>query len=142
MEQSRRDDLESLAYVLIYLLRGSLPWYGGGSAINNTKRSKTRQLKFTRIAKVDSHTNLICDSLPREFAIFLDYARALQYDETPDYNYLRSLFSDLLGREGHKHDSAFDWHTINTKPNDVVANTKTKMIKRASKRDSKPDCRV
>jgi casein kinase I family protein HRR25 len=133
LEQSRRDDLESLAYVLIYFLRGSLPWYGA---------TKTRGIKFIQNAKVKWDANRLCDSLPKEFAIFLDYTRALRYDETPDYKYLRNLFSDLLEREGHKHDYAFDWHTINTSPNNVVTDTEAKMIRQVTKRDIKPLRRV
>jgi casein kinase I family protein HRR25 len=135
LEQSRRNDMESLAYVLIYFLRGSLPWYGGDCAVNNTKKPG---IKSTRNAKVKSHINLICDSLPREFAMFLAYARALGYNETPDYNYVRNLFSGLLGREGYKYDYAFDWHTTNASPNNIVANIETKTIKRVTKMDSKP----
>ena len=131
LEQSRRDDLESLAYILIYFLHGSLPWYGGA---NN---AKTPRLKFTRNSKVNSDINFICDSLPKEFAILLDYARALQYDETPDYKYLRNLFNDLLGHEGHKHDNVFDWHTMDTSLNNVVADIETKGIQHVTKRDSK-----
>jgi casein kinase I family protein HRR25 len=131
LEQSRRDDLESLAYILIYFLHGSLPWYGGA---NN---AKTPRLKFTRNSKVNSDINFICDSLPKEFAILLDYARALQYDETPDYKYLCNLFNDLLGHEGHKHDNVFDWHTMDTSLNNVVADIETKGIQHVTKRDSK-----
>ena len=132
LEQSRRDDLKSLAYILIYFLRGSLPWYGGA---NNTK---TARIKSAWISKVNLDANRICASLPKEFATFLNYARALQYDETPDYKYLRRLFSDLLGCEGHKHDNAFDWHTIETSPNSVVADIETKGTQRVTQRDSTP----
>lgn len=141
LEQSRRDDLESLAYVLIYFLRGSLPWYDGDRAASNTKK---RRVKSTRNTKMKLPIDLICDSLPEEFVIFLDYARTLRYDETPDYKYLRSLFSGLLGREGHKHDHSFDWRTINTSPEapSIVANVETKMIQHVTKRDSRPLRRV
>jgi casein kinase I family protein HRR25 len=134
LEQSRRDDLESLAYVLIYFLRGSLPWYG------NAKRKKTPGLLATRNSKVNSPTNVLCDSLPKEFAILLNYARALRHDERPDYKYLRNLFSDLLQREGHEHDYVFDWQY--TSRNNVVANTETELIKHVTKEDSQPLRRV
>jgi casein kinase I homolog HRR25 len=74
LEQSRRDDLESLAYVLLYFLRGSLPWYG---APNSTKKQR---LKFTTNAKANSRTTRLFDSHPKEFTIFLDYTRALRYN--------------------------------------------------------------
>jgi casein kinase I homolog HRR25 len=131
LEQSRRDDLESLAYVLIYFLRGSLPWYG------NAKGSKTRSLKFTQNAKADSRINLLCKSLPKEFAIFIDYTRALRYNETPDYKYLRSLFSNLLDKEGHQYDNAFDWHAVKTSPNNIVSNEEKK-IGHVTKTDKLP----
>ena len=85
---------------------------------------------------------LITDSLPGEFATLLDYARALEYDEMPDYSYLRNLFGDLLRREGLENDGAFDWHTINTMPNDVATNSEVKMAKHVTKDDSKPARRV
>jgi len=142
LEQSRRDDLESLAYVLIYFLRGSLPWYGGDYAINNTRRSKRSKKHRLKDAKADLRIKLITDSLPGEFATLLDYARALEYNEMPDYSYLRNLFGDLLRREGLENDGAFDWHTINTMPNDVATNSEVKMAKHVTKDDSKPARRV
>jgi casein kinase I family protein HRR25 len=74
LEQSRHNDLKSLAYLLIYFLHRSLPWYGGDHAVNGTMK---QQNKSTRHAKVKSHIDVIFDSLLREFAIFLDYAQAL-----------------------------------------------------------------
>jgi casein kinase 1 len=59
--------------------------------------------------KANSHTDRLFNAYPKEFTILLDYTCALQYEETPDYQYLRKLFRDLLAHEGHKHDYAFDW---------------------------------
>ncbi|KIJ58561.1 hypothetical protein HYDPIDRAFT_102400, partial [Hydnomerulius pinastri MD-312] len=81
LELSRRDDLEMLAYVLIYLLCGSLPW-GDGSY------SQTLQ------AKMDLDRSVF---IPSEFFTFLDYARGLSFNTKPNYDYLRSLFTSLLG---------------------------------------------
>ena len=69
LQQSRCDDLESLAYLLIYFLHGSLPWY----TVNSTRK---RGLRFTENAKVNSH-NLLRDADPKEFGIFLNYAHTL-----------------------------------------------------------------
>ncbi|THU97429.1 kinase-like protein [Dendrothele bispora CBS 962.96] len=100
-EQSRRDDLESLAYTLIYFLRGSLPWQDLES--DGDKNNRTGQMKM------DTPTDTLCQGLPNEFGIFLEYARALRFDEKPDYSYLRKLFSDLVVREGFELDFVFDW---------------------------------
>jgi hypothetical protein len=82
---TRRDDLESLAYVLIYLMHGSLPWQ------STTGRSTTELLDM-RMAITPS---TLCEGLPAEFAVFLNYARALEFKQKPDYQYLRGLFSSL-----------------------------------------------
>jgi casein kinase I family protein HRR25 len=102
LEQSRRDDLESLAYVLLYFLRGSLPWYGDPS-IKNPKHVATMRKKLGAL------TNHVFDTSPSEFTTFLSYTRTLGFDEQPDYVYIHTLFRDLLIREGYQYDYVFDW---------------------------------
>ncbi|KAG8696767.1 serine/threonine protein kinase [Ceratobasidium sp. 394] len=46
---------------------------------------------------------------PNEFGIFLNYRRALRFDNSLDYSYLRKLFRDLFVREGYQYDYVFDW---------------------------------
>jgi len=103
VEQARRDDLESLAYVLMYFLRGSLPWQG--------LKAATKKQKYDRIMekKMTTPSDLLCRGFPNEFAIFLNYTRALRFDDKPDYSYLRKLFRDLFVREGYQYDYVFDW---------------------------------
>jgi casein kinase I family protein HRR25 len=54
-------------------------------------------------------TDLLCCGFPNEFGIFLNYCRALRFDDKPDYSYLRKLFRDLFVREGYQYDYVFDW---------------------------------
>jgi casein kinase I family protein HRR25 len=103
VEQARRDDLESLAYVLIYFLRGSLPWQGLEAATKKQKYDKIMNKKRTT-------THLICRGFPKEFKTFFNYTRALRFDEKPDYSYCRKLFRDLFDREGYESDYMFDWN--------------------------------
>ncbi|KAG1085955.1 hypothetical protein G6F42_021184 [Rhizopus arrhizus] len=103
VEQSRRDDLESLGYVLMYFCRGSLPWQG--------LKATTKKQKYDRIMekKMTTPTELLCRGFPSEFAIYLNYTRSLRFDDKPDYSYLRKLFRDLFVREGYTYDYIFDW---------------------------------
>jgi casein kinase I family protein HRR25 len=103
VEQARRDDLEALAYVLVYFLRGVLPWQG--------QTAPTRKQKYDRIMekKIATSTEDLCGDLPDEFRIFLDYTRALCFNEKPDYSYLQKLFRDLFVRKGYRYDYIFDW---------------------------------
>ncbi|KAI9245328.1 kinase-like domain-containing protein [Phascolomyces articulosus] len=103
VEQSRRDDLESLGYVLMYFCRGQLPWQG--------LKAATKKQKYDRIMekKMTTPTELLCRGFPSEFAIYLNYTRSLRFDDKPDYSYLRKLFRDLFVREGYQYDYMFDW---------------------------------
>ncbi|GME84737.1 unnamed protein product [Ambrosiozyma monospora] len=103
IEQSRRDDLESLGYVLIYFCRGSLPWQG--------LRAATKRQKYDRILekKMATPSELLARGLPNEFTHYLNYVRSLRFDDKPDYIYLRRLFRDLFIREGYVYDYIFDW---------------------------------
>lgn len=93
MEQSRRDDLESLGYVLLYFLKGKLPWQG--------LRADTKKEKYTRIMeyKLEITFSRLCQGFPEEFLFYFDYCHSLAFDETPDYQYLRQLFADCMKRK-------------------------------------------
>jgi casein kinase I family protein HRR25 len=103
IEPSRRDDLESLAHILIYFLRGSLPW--------QSLEGSSRKQRFRRIMqrKQNTTTAELCTGLPDEFCIFLDYTRHLPFDAEPDYKRIRSLFQDLFHASGYHDDDIFDW---------------------------------
>lgn len=111
IEQSRRDDLESLAYVLIHFLRGSLPWQG--CARRGGKRNRNMILTKKKNTSIDD----LCHDLPTEFSDFLNYARGLNFEESPDYDYLLRLFDNLFAREGYQYDYAFDWLAMNNHGN-------------------------
>ncbi|CAO3689866.1 unnamed protein product [Rhizopus stolonifer] len=103
IEQSRRDDLESLGYILVYFCRGQLPWQG--------IRARTKKEKYDKIMekKMSTTADALCRGLHQEFAIYLNYVRSLRFDDKPDYSYLRKLFRDLFVREGFQYDYIFDW---------------------------------
>ncbi|KAI5593870.1 hypothetical protein POPTR_003G043500v4 [Populus trichocarpa] len=103
IEQSRRDDLESLGYVLMYFLRGSLPWQG--------LKAGTKKQKYEKISekKVSTSIEVLCRGYPTEFASYFHYCRSLRFDDKPDYAYLKRLFRDLFIREGFQFDYVFDW---------------------------------
>jgi serine/threonine protein kinase len=90
-EQSRRDELESLGYILLYFLKGgNLPWNGLPPSNKEDKSKKICQIK--------SSINLeeLCDDVPDEYRILICYARKLKFDCKPNYSYLTNLFLKLL----------------------------------------------
>ncbi|CAI0448927.1 unnamed protein product [Linum tenue] len=103
VEQSRRDDLESLGYVLMYFLRGSLPWQGLKAGNKKQKYDKISEKKMLTPIEV------LCKSYPSEFTSYFHYCRSLRFEDKPDYAYLKRLFRDLFVREGYQFDYIFDW---------------------------------
>lgn len=103
IEQSRRDDLESLGYVLIYFCRGSLPWQG--------LKAATKRQKYDRIMekKMTIPNDVLTKGLPGEFLEYMNYVKNLRFDDKPDYPFLRKLFRDLFKRENYRYDYVFDW---------------------------------
>jgi len=106
IEQSRRDDLESLGYVLMYFNRGSLPWSG--------LKAATKKQKYEKIMekKISTPIDVLCRGYPQEFATFLNYTRGLRFEDKPDYSYLRKLFSAIVAKEGIVFDYMFDWTMV------------------------------
>lgn len=106
ISQSRRDDLEQLAYVLVYMLRGRLPWSG--------LQIKDREQKEKAIGDMKEKltTNQICARCPRQFEDLLLYSRKMEFTEAPQYEMCRMLMASVLEELGPvlgKHDFEFDW---------------------------------
>lgn len=103
VEQSRRDDLESLGFCLIYFCLGRLPWQG--------QAAENKRAKYEKIFRVKRETTLkeLCVGCPHELFLFISHVRNLKYAEYPDYYYLNSLFEDGLKRINEVDDGKFDW---------------------------------
>ncbi|XP_051177807.1 casein kinase 1-like protein HD16 [Lolium perenne] len=84
---SRRDDLESLAYTLMFLLRGSLPWKG----IQEDNRSFLVCKK-----KMETSPEMLCEFCPDPFKRFVEMVTTMKFDEVPNYRKLVSLFEDMI----------------------------------------------
>ncbi|XP_023216214.1 casein kinase I-like [Centruroides sculpturatus] len=102
IEQSRRADMESIGYVLMYFNRGSLPWQGLEAATKIQKYEKVSEKKLSIPVEV------LCEGFPAEFATYLNYCRGLRFDETPNYTYLRQLFNNLFRTLNYQYDYIFD----------------------------------
>ncbi|KAM0006326.1 putative protein kinase CK1-CK1-Pl family [Helianthus debilis subsp. tardiflorus] len=83
----RRDDLESLAYTLVFLHRGRLPWQGYQG---DNKSYLVCKKKMT------TSTDALCEHCPAPLKQFLDVVVNMKFDEEPNYSKLISLFEDLL----------------------------------------------
>ncbi|XP_018021077.1 casein kinase I [Hyalella azteca] len=119
IEQSRRDDIESLGYVLMYFNRGSLPWQG--------LKAATKKQKYEKISekKMSTPVEALCKAFPAEFAMYLNYCRGLRFDEPPDYMYLRQLFRILFRTLHHQYDYTFDWTMLKQKANNTLQSAAT-----------------
>ena len=95
LTQSRRDDLEAIGYVLMYFLRGRLPWQG--IPVKN-KEERYRKIMEKKIA---TSAEELCQGFPEEFTNYVNYTRNLQYEQDPDYAFLKNLFVNVLKKEGH-----------------------------------------
>ena len=91
-EQSRRDDLESLGYTLIYLIKKTLPWKYI-ELLNINKRDKYRKVRDLKISTLPEE---LCSGLPKEFCDYIKYCRNLSFEQEPNYNYLKNLFLEII----------------------------------------------
>ena len=109
--QSRRDDLESLCYLLLYLMKGSLPWdnvYGG---------NENEEILLIYKIKKYMKPEILFLNLPKETVEFFKYCKKLEYEQQPDYNYLRKLLLNILNYSNEKNDLNFSW--INKNQSDI-----------------------
>ena len=118
IEQSRRDDLESVGYLLVYFAKGKLPW-------QRFKVSKEDK-QCTDIMKMKQSTKLkdLCEGFPTEFSTYIIYCRELKFEDQPNYGYLKKLFGIAMSAKKYECDNRFDWllksdDVIETNPKDA-----------------------
>lgn len=85
IELSRRDDLESLGYMLIYFYLGSLVWQQQQETLNTNERIKYLKQFVTESTQV-----------PEVLHEYMSYVRKLSFEETPDYNNIINRFKREL----------------------------------------------
>ncbi|KPI83858.1 putative protein kinase putative casein kinase I [Leptomonas seymouri] len=104
--QSRRDDLEQLVYIMIYMYRGRLPWSG-----LNIKDPVVKELKVGQI-KAELSYSQICAKCPQEFEHLLFYARNMEFCEEPQYDMCHALLQSVLDSMSppESMDYVFDWN--------------------------------
>jgi len=107
IEQSRRDDLEAIGYVLMYFNLGALPWQGL-KAVGKKEKYDMIQKK-----KMSTPVEVLCKNFPNEFITYLNYCRSLRFEDVPDYAYLRRELKDVFFREGYQYDFVCDWTILN-----------------------------
>ena len=111
-EQSRRDDIESIGYMLVYFMKKRLPWQG----VTGAKKME-RYLKIYKMKKNTSPEEL-CSGLPPEMTEYIKYAKKLEFEQQPDYKYLKKLFSRMLKRIHNTNDQlVFSWIKLTDLPN-------------------------
>ena len=106
IEQSRRDDVEAMGYVLVYLALGRLPWQRAGKEKGKGHLAKVLEKKLI------TPPEILCKKLPKQFAFIFQYIRKLKYEERPDYNMIKCLLADLLLSKMNLNKTlnfAFDW---------------------------------
>jgi serine/threonine protein kinase len=125
IEQSRRDDMEAVGNVLVYLAKGSLPW--------QQTTAGTKQEHFQQMGEKKSSTSIadLCESLPSAFVSYFESCRSLRFDQKPNYHNLRALFKKALAELEYEADSVFDWMLLKShslpQANDDLADESTRI---------------
>ena len=103
LQLSRRDDLESLSYMILYFLTKKLPWQGITAKSLATRYKKIYEKKF-ELEKWDKFL-----SLPRQIQNFIKYCRNLGFSEDPNYKLMKNFFYDLMKQNEFVDDKNFSW---------------------------------
>ena len=103
IEQARRDDVESVGYIMVYFLKGNLPWQG--------LKAKNMKEKYEKIKekKINTELSELCLGFPQEIAKFIQYTREIGFEDKPDYSYLHKLIKTMADNDKITFDYEWDW---------------------------------
>lgn len=137
VEQSRRDDIESIGYLIVYLITGRLPW--------QSKPDKGRgTVNKIMDKKLITPPEILCKNLDVEFSYFFHYCRNLKFEDRPDYLSLRYLFAQLLLKSMTiEKEFVYDWFKHgNTDANNIIIEKSKDELKEKSDEDIKTNDNV
>ena len=90
IRQCRKDDLESLMYILIYFYKGKLPWQDVKSKKKEEKHQKIKE------EKLKTTVETLCKDMPKEFEHLLNYIKGILFTEEPNYEKILSSFRNII----------------------------------------------
>ncbi|CAD8086168.1 unnamed protein product [Paramecium primaurelia] len=102
-ELSRKDDIESLIYVLLYFMKGQLPWQNMQNVSDEERTVKVGEMKMS----IDLRE--LCKDVPIEFAFILEYLKQLQYLSEPNYDFVVQQFEKAAENLCIQLDYSYDW---------------------------------
>ena len=111
LEQSRRDDMESIAYVILYFFRKKLPWQGLKCKDKNEKHAKIKEIKMSMTPEK------LFEGLPKEFADYLTMVKKLGFEEEPSYKTYIQMFNKLFKAKEFEMDYRYDWVAVKDNTN-------------------------
>ena len=111
LEQSRRDDMESLAYVILFFFKGKLPWQGLKCKDKNEKYAKIKEMKM------NIPPEKLFEGFPKEYADYLTMIKKLGFEDEPDYKKYIQMFTSLYKSKDFEFDNLFDWNMVENNSN-------------------------
>ena len=111
LEQSRRDDMEGIAYVILYFFRKKLPWQGLKCKDKNEKHAKIKEMKMSITPEK------LFEGLPKEFADYLTMVKKLGFEDEPSYKSYIQMFNKLFKAKEFEMDYIYDWVTVKNNTN-------------------------
>lgn len=124
IEQTRKDELESLGLVIIYLYKGYLPWS------NYKFKDIFQALEKIKAIKENLSMKQLCHGLPIEMFDYMNYIKNMNFEDTPDYRYLQSLFLNILKKIGEKNDLFFSWVDKSIVPKKLTSRSNSRSIQK------------
>lgn len=124
IEQTRKDELESLGLVIIYLYKGYLPWS------NYKFKDIFQALEKIKAIKENLSMKQLCHGLPIEMFQYMNYIKNMNFEDTPDYRYLQSLFLNILKKIGEKNDLFFSWVDKSIVPKKLTSRSNSRSIQK------------
>jgi len=113
IEQTRRDDVEELMYVLVYLMSGGLPWQQFEAktfdGMETGKWQRARQLHKVATMKKDMPPAELCAGLPRQMVELVEYSKNLGFFDEPDYKWMEDKILEAAEEQGYTMDYNYDW---------------------------------
>ena len=129
LEQSRRDDMESIAYVILYFFRKKLPWQGLKCKDKNEKHAKIKELKMSITPEK------LFEGIPKEFADYLTMVKKLGFEDEPAYKSYIQMFNKLFKAKEFEMDYIYDWVTVKNNTNVLKDASLVQSAEMSQKRD-------